>query len=226
MMTKTSGFEESEGRSIPYIRRSWPHGESITVYGRVLPQNEEEPEPGGPILTKHETPERVLWSVGSDAWAMERDLLASRQLQGEDLDDVATRQLFYAVQHIRLHPEALPGSPDGQLVTDLVREAIVTGNRHHLDRLARYVEAVNETFTRGSRARNILRAVRLAAQRRNGVPTVAGALEEFVREGGDADDANFRAKLKALGFGWLIARKAARSAPARPARPPRTGKRS
>ena len=166
----------------------------------------------GSCLIKIEEPSGVMWTAKVDAWQVERAKLATRQLQGENLDCPEVKQLYFAVQAIKLRPDEIHNPmilSDGGIVRELVQQAILSGNPHNLNRLSRILEAVHNS---GDEKRWLVaKSISAAAKRKNNVPTPTEALQEFANAGGDADAKNFRASLKDAGFGWLIEQRGNRS---------------
>ena len=196
----SAGIKLIGGRKIPFKRIE--HPETTSSYFGNWTNN------GNYLLKIESRKSGTSWHVCVDAWNVERSRLATRQLRGENLDDPAVKHLFYAVQAIQMRPDEIHNPmalSDGGLVRDLVKEAITTGNRHQLDRLSRFIEAVHNSGN--EKSWRVAKAIGAAARKKNDVPTATEALQEFANAGGDTDAKNFNLALKDAGFRWLIGKR-------------------
>ena len=146
-VTEDRGTEQlSDGRKIPYSRRSYPSENYIvTTYGS---HNAADHAKGVSLLVKHERRGKAGWGLVPNGLTMRRG--AASSLLGDLWGKPETNELYLAVEHVRLSPETLKDTRTpytaGSVIHDTILQAIKTGNTQKVYLLARCIEAVDKTF--------------------------------------------------------------------------------
>ena len=207
------GIEENRGRAIPFIR-TISGGTTVTGYGIGQDSDGDDKAIYGKAvrnswLLKVDDGTKTRWlSIGEERRLLKGDA-ARRQLAGIWYHDETWRQ-WLAIESVTLHPLEFYDfkSPQsaGKYLCDLLHAAILSGNRHQLDRLSKVIEAFHAQSKKETKRRRVARAVGDAARKHGRIPTANEALQCFIKLNGDDDEKNFRAALKDCGFDWLIVR--------------------